>query len=65
MEEFLAAYIRATKEDIRRNRDNVAEKLGFLGRIVHGVNSRLWLKELKARSGESVDYSEEVPAIET
>ena len=61
MEEFLAAYIRATKEDIRKNRGNIAEKLGFLGRIVHGVNSRLWLKELKSRTGEPVDYSEEVP----
>jgi len=25
---------------------------------VHGVNGRLWLKELKSRAGESVDYSE-------
>ena len=57
-EEFLAAYIRTAKEDIRRNRDNVAEKLGFLGRIVHGVNGRLWLRELKSRTGEPVDYSE-------
>ena len=60
MEEFLAAYIGTTKEDIRKNRGNIAEKLGFLGRIVHGVNSRLWLNELKARTGESADYSEVV-----
>ena len=58
MEEFLAAYIRSTKEDIRKNHSNSAEKLGFLGRIVHGVNSRLWLKELRARTGEPVDCSE-------
>ena len=58
IEEFLAAYIRVTKEDIRKNRANVAEKLGFLGRVVHGVNGRLWLRELKSRTGEPVDYSE-------
>ena len=28
---FLALYTRITKEDIRRNRNNVAERLGFLG----------------------------------
>ena len=58
MEEFLAAYIRVTKEDIRKNRDNIAEKLGFLGRVVHGVNGRLWLKELKSRTGELVASNE-------
>jgi len=57
MEGFLAAYLRVTKEDIRQNRDNAAEKLGFLGRIVHGVNSRAWLKELNARTGEPMDHS--------
>ena len=57
MAAFLAAYTRVTKEDIRQNRDNLAEKLGFLGRIVHGVNSRAWVKELNARSGETMDDS--------
>lgn len=63
IEEFLAAYIRVTKEDIRKNRANVAEKLGFLGRVVHGVNGRLWLRELNSRAGEPVDYSEVPPTI--
>ena len=58
MEQFLAAYIRVTKEDVRRNRHNIGESLGFLGRIVHGVNGRLWLRELKARTGEAVESSE-------
>ncbi|MBI3895257.1 MAG: hypothetical protein HY313_04945 [Acidobacteria bacterium] len=58
IDEFLAAYIRVTKEDIRKNRANVAEKLGFLGRVVHGVNGRLWLRELNSRTGDRVDYSE-------
>jgi len=58
MEEFLAVYIRATKEDIRRNRGNVAEKLGFLGRVVHGVNPRAWLRELTSKIGEHVDCAD-------
>ena len=63
MEEFLAAYIGTTKEDIRKNRGNIAEKLGFLGRVVHGVNGRLWLRELNSRTGEPVDYSEVPPSL--
>jgi curved DNA-binding protein CbpA len=63
IEEFLAAYIRVTKEDIRKNRNNMAEKLGFLGRVVHGVNGRLWLRELNSRTGEPVDYCEVTPTI--
>ena len=46
MEGFLALYTRITKEDIRRNRDNVGERLGFLGRVIHGTNPRAWLKEM-------------------
>jgi hypothetical protein len=57
MEAFLAAYIRVTKEDIRQNRGNLAEQLGFLGRIVHGANPRAWLKELRAKLGQPVDYA--------
>ncbi len=59
---FLAVYASVTKEDIRQNRDNVAEKLGFLGRLIHGANPRAWLKELKARLGEVLDYSEAAAA---
>ena len=49
MEGFLSLYAHVSKEEIRRNRENVAARLGFLGRIVHGVNSRNWLKELRVR----------------
>lgn len=58
MSEFLAIYGSVTKEDIRHNRGNVAERLGFLGRLIHGLNHRGWLKELKLRFGEVVDYAE-------
>lgn len=58
MTEFLTIYGRVAREDIRHNRANVAERLGFLGRLIHGSNPRAWLKELNARLGESLDYSE-------
>jgi len=60
MEQFLAAYIRTTKEDIRHNRGNIAETLGFLGRIIHGVNPRAWVTELKSKIGERIDYADEL-----
>ena len=62
METFLAMYVRTNKEDIRANRNNVAERLGFLCRIVHGVDPRGWLKELRAKLGEPTKSAE---AIET
>jgi hypothetical protein len=55
MEAFLNLYARVSKEDIRRNRENVAARLGLLGRIVHGVNPRLWVKELRGCLGETGD----------
>ena len=58
MPEFLAGYTMVTREDILQNRGNVAEKLGFLGRIIHGLKPQAWLKELKVRLGEVVDYAE-------
>lgn len=62
MEQFLAVYAKTTKEDVRQNRGNVAEKLGFLGRIVHGSTPRLWLKTLKSRLGEVMDQAQTVEA---
>jgi hypothetical protein len=56
METFLAIYTKITKDDIRRNRDNVAERLKFLGRVIHGTNPRAWLNEVRQRIGEKVDW---------
>jgi hypothetical protein len=61
METFLRLYAHVSKEDIRRNRDNVAARLGFLGRIVHGANPRTWIKELRDRLGETADYARGEP----
>ena len=58
IEAFLAAYVAATKEAIRQNRANVAERLGFLGRVVHGSNPRVWLRTLAARLGEAADSAQ-------
>ncbi|MCI0627072.1 MAG: hypothetical protein L0387_36400 [Acidobacteria bacterium] len=58
MPEFLAIYTNVTKDDVRYNRGNVAERLGFLGRLIHGRSFRAWLTELKTCLGEVLDYSE-------
>jgi hypothetical protein len=57
MDIFLALYSRITKDDIRRNRQNVAERLGFLGRVIHGTNSRAWVKEVRQHIGEKTDFA--------
>ena len=60
MESFLALYTKITKEDIRRNRDNIGERLGFLGRVIHGTNPRAWLTEMRQRLGEKLDFASAV-----
>ena len=57
MSEFLAIYSKASREDILRNRGNVAERLGFSGRLIHSLEPGAWLKELRARVGEPLDYT--------
>jgi hypothetical protein len=57
MDMFLAAYTGVSKDDIRRNRANIGEKIGFLRRIIHGSNPRSWAKELRARVGEATDFA--------
>jgi len=56
MDSFLAFYTKITKDDIRRNRNNAAERLGFLGRVIHGTNPRVWLREVRQRAGEAIDF---------
>jgi len=55
--EFLTLYTAVTRENILQNRDNVAERLGFLGRLIHGHNPQAWVRELKTRLGEPIDYA--------
>jgi hypothetical protein len=58
MANFLAVYSLVGRGDILQNRSTVAEKLGFLGRLIHGGSPRGWLKELRIRLGETVHYAE-------
>lgn len=51
MHEFLNLYSSTTREEILRNRNNVAEYLGFLNRIIHGPNPQTWLTALTAHIG--------------
>ena len=57
METFLTLYTKITKDDIRRNGNNAAERLGFLGRVIHGTNPRAWLQEVRQRVGEGIDLA--------
>jgi hypothetical protein len=56
MDSFLDLYIKIPKDDIRRNHNNAAERLGFLGRVIHVMNPRVWLKEIRQRLGEGIDF---------
>lgn len=53
MVEFLATYRQVAREDILQNRANAAERLGFIGRLIHGHRHDVWLRELKKRLDES------------
>ena len=57
MDSFLALYTKVTKDDIRRNHNNAAEHLGFQGRVIHGTDPKAWLKEVKRRIGEGIDFA--------
>jgi hypothetical protein len=62
LEQWVRNYSRTPKDDIRRNRMNAAERLGFIGRVMHGRNPRTWVRDLRAKIGEPVDYSLAVEA---
>lgn len=55
---FMKRYARVTREDLRRNRDNVATDLGFIGRVVRGRKKRRWLNDVLKLAGEKADYIE-------
>jgi len=51
-------YAKTTRQEIRLNRDNVAESLGFLGRVVHGKSKIEWYKDLRMKIGEPPAYAD-------
>jgi hypothetical protein len=52
LDEWMKKYMKTTRQEILANRNNVAESLGFLGRIVHGTNKTEWIRDLGARIRE-------------
>ena len=56
VKQWVWEYAKTTRQDIRLNRDNIAERSG--SRVVHGKNKAEWLKELRSRIGEPVDYAQ-------
>lgn len=55
---FMRRYSQVTREDVRRNRDNVATDLGFVGRVVRGRKKKRWLNDVLKLAGEKADYVE-------
>jgi hypothetical protein len=54
--EWVWQYSKTSRRDIRLNRDNIAQTLGFIGRVVHGNNRAQWTKDLRQKTGEPPDY---------
>ena len=52
LDEWVKKYMKTTRQEILANRNNIAESLGFLGRIVHGANKTEWIRDLAARIRE-------------
>ena len=52
LDHFFRLYAATTKEDILKNRNNCADRLGYLGRAVHGTDKKGWLGALKNWLGE-------------
>ena len=45
-------------EGIRRNRNDLAAVLGFIGRVVRGKRKKRWLTDVLKQAGEKADYIE-------
>ena len=58
LDDFLERYAKLTREDIRRNRGNLAAALGFIGRVVRGRRKKRWLADVLKQAGEKADYIE-------
>ena len=50
--DFFPLYRVTTREEILKNRNNAADRLGFLGRVVHGNDKQAWIDGLKDWLGE-------------
>ena len=59
-EGFLRLYCTVTRNDVRRNRLNVAAELGFIGRVVRGTKRKRWLADVLKLAGEHANYLDAV-----
>lgn len=55
---FTKMYAGVTREDVRKNRNDVASGLGFIARVVRGRRRKRWLADVLKQSGEKADYVE-------
>jgi hypothetical protein len=58
LEAFMRGYSQTTRECVRRNRDNIATQLGFIGRVIRGKKRERWLQDVLKLAGEKVEYME-------
>lgn len=56
VEEFVRLYSKYSRIEIRSNQGNVAEKLQFVGRIAHHKDRLQWLRDLRTKLGEQIDF---------
>lgn len=49
---FAGVYARTSKRAIRENREGIAERLKFVGRVMHGKLPSHWLRQVRSRLGE-------------
>ena len=60
LETFMRGYSQTTREGVRRNRDNIATQLGFIGRVIRSKKGKRWLQDVLKLAGEKVEYMEAV-----
>ncbi len=53
IDHFFRLYADTTREEILKNRNNSADRLGYLSRVVHGPDKKSWIGALKNWLGES------------
>ena len=58
LDEFMQRYAGIDRDDVRHNRNDVATRLGFIGRVVRGRRKQRWLNDVLKRAGEKADYVE-------
>ena len=51
--EWLKIYTGTSRREIRTNRANVGERLGFVGRLRRQSNPKTWLREMEAKTGSA------------